>query len=265
MCELFGMSARKPTAVNPYLELLGARGGGSGPHADGWGIASYNGRAAEVYKQPEAAAHSRCFSMLAETPRASALVVAHLRKANPPEVGRAWANTHPFEREMGGHAWVFAHNGKLAGIQDDPRFATRHFRPVGGTDSEHAFCFLLERLTDEVPPAPGLISSGHLEATLRDAVAALSTLGEFNFLLADGFHLVAYATGRLHLLERPCRTGACEDAAVLLATEPLTAEAWTPLPRESIHVFAIGRILVAPSRNPLPMHCSPSLRAAALG
>jgi predicted glutamine amidotransferase len=257
MCELFGMSARKPTAVSPYLELLGSRGGGSGPHADGWGIAWYDGRAAEVYKQPEPAAHSRCFWMLAETPRASALVVAHLRKANPPEVGRAWANTHPFEREMGGHAWVFAHNGKLPGIEADPRFATRRFRPVGDTDSERAFCFLMERLTDEVPAAPGLISSGHLEATLRDAVATLSTLGELNFLLADGFHLVAYATGRLHLLERPCRTDACEDAAVLLATEPLTAEEWTPLPRETIHVFAMGRRLVAPSRRPPAMLCLP--------
>ena len=69
-----------------------------------------------------------------------------------------------------------------------------------------------------------LISSSHLEAALREAVATLSTLGELNFLLADGFHLVAYATGRLHLLERPCRTDACEDAAVFLATEPFAAE-----------------------------------------
>jgi glutamine amidotransferase len=244
MCELFGMSARKPIAVNAYLELLGPRGGGSGPHADGWGIAWYTGRAAEVYKQPESAAHSRCFSMLAETERASALMVAHLRKANPPEVGRAWANTHPFEREVGGYTWVFAHNGKLPGIHADPRFATRRFLPVGDTDSERAFCYLMERLVDEVPPAPGRISSGHVEATLRDAVEALSTLGELNFLLSDGLHLIAYATGRLHLLERPCRTEGCEDAAVLLATEPLTGEEWTPLPRGRIHVFAIGRRIV---------------------
>jgi glutamine amidotransferase len=139
--------------------------------------------------------------MLAESPRASSLVVAHIRKANPPEIGRAWANTHPFERELGGNAWVFAHNGKLAGIHGSPTFATTRFLPVGDTDSESAFCFLL----------------------------------------ADGLHLVAHATGRLHMLERPCRTVECEEAAVLLATEPLSAEDWTPLERGSIHVFAAGR------------------------
>jgi len=251
MCELFGMSARKPSAVSAHLEVLGARGGGSGPHADGWGIAWYERRAAEIYKEPEPAAHSRCFSMLAKTPRESALVIAHLRKANPPDVGRAWANTHPFEREMGGASWVFAHNGKLPGIHDDPTFATRRFLPVGDTDSERAFCFLLERLAEGLPPPPGRISSAQLKSRLRQAVSALSTLGELNFLLADGFHLIAYATGRLHLLERPCRSEGCEDAAVWLATEPLTSEGWNPLPRESLHVFAMGR-RVAPASTSSP-------------
>lgn len=76
---------------------------------------------------------------------------------------------------------MFAHNGKLAGIHADPRFATTRFRPVGDTDSEAAFCYLLERLSAEVPRAPGHVSGGHLEAWLREAVETLSTLGEFNF------------------------------------------------------------------------------------
>lgn len=241
MCELFGMSARRPAGVSDYLDLLRPRGGGSGPHSDGWGIAWYEGRAAQVFKEPEAAAHSRCFSMLADSHRASSLVVAHIRKANPPEIGRAWANTHPFEREMGGNSWVFAHNGKLPGIHGNPTFATSRFLPVGDTDSEAAFCYLLERVAEFVPPVPGQISSAKLGAALRDAVADLSMLGEFNFLLADGFHLVAYATGRLHFLERPCLSPECGEAAVLLATEPLSEEDWRPLDRGSIHVFALGQ------------------------
>lgn len=252
MCELFGMSSRQPGGVSAYLELLGPRGGGSGPHADGWGVAWYEGRAAQVFKEPEAAAHSRCYSMLAESPRASTLVMAHIRKANPPEIGQAWANTHPFEREMGGNAWVFAHNGKLAGIQGNPRFATSRFLPVGDTDSESAFCFLLERLAAIVPLAPRQISAEQLGATLRDSVAELSMLGEFNFLLADGVHLVAHATGRLHLLERPCCDAECEEAAILIATEPLTTEDWKPLERDTIHVFAGGRRLGSTPVRPSP-------------
>jgi len=62
MCGLFGMSARKPCPADAYLEALGARDGGLGPHADGSGIARYEGGGASVFKEPEPAALSRCFS-----------------------------------------------------------------------------------------------------------------------------------------------------------------------------------------------------------
>lgn len=253
MCELFAMSARKASPVSTYLEALGLWGGGTAPHADGWGVAWYEGRAASVFKESGPAARSHCFSMMATARRDTRLLVAHVRKANPPEVGRAVANTHPFERELGGAAWIFAHNGKLPGIHGDPRFVTRRFLPVGDTDSERAFCFLLERLADGQPPSPGRISSRQLQLRLRPAVSALEELGELNFLLSDGFHLIAYATGRLHLLERPCRSDGCEEAAVLLATEPLTDESWAPLPTGALHVFAMGRRVGAQTSVPLPV------------
>ena len=44
------------------------------------------------------------------------------------------------------HFLVFAHIGLLRGIEVDPRFPTRRFLRVGDTDSEHAFCALLERI-----------------------------------------------------------------------------------------------------------------------
>jgi predicted glutamine amidotransferase len=109
--------------------------------------------------------------------------------------------------------------------------------------------FFMERLADCQPTPPGRISSGQLESRLRGAVAALSTLGELNFLLADGFHLIAYATGRLHLLEHPCRAEGCGDAAVWIATEPLTSGEWKPLPRGSLHVFAMGRRVASASTS----------------
>ncbi len=114
MCELFAMSARKPSSVNAYLEALGAHGGGSGPYADGWGIAWYEGRAALVFKEREPAAHGRCFTMLTATRRESALALAHVRKANPPDVGRAWANNAPVRAGNGGALHVFAMDRRVA-------------------------------------------------------------------------------------------------------------------------------------------------------
>jgi glutamine amidotransferase len=52
MCELLAMSASRPTEVGRYLSRLMARGGRTGPHADGWGIAYYEGRAARIFKEP---------------------------------------------------------------------------------------------------------------------------------------------------------------------------------------------------------------------
>jgi glutamine amidotransferase len=60
-------------------------------------------------------------------------------------------NTHPFTRELWGRYWTFAHNGQLTGYK---RLPTGRHRPVGDTDSEHAFCWLLDRLEHKYPKRP---------------------------------------------------------------------------------------------------------------
>ena len=68
-------------------------------------------------------------------------VIAHIRKATQGRI--ALENTHPFMRELWGRYWVFAHNGDLKGFA--PRLHGA-FRPVGTTDSERAFCWLMQEL-----------------------------------------------------------------------------------------------------------------------
>ncbi len=235
MCELLGMSARHATDINHSLALLRPRGGEIGPHADGWGIAFYEGRAARVFKEPIPASESRCLAFIAEYDYRSTIVIGHIRKANPPRFGRASANTHPFHRELGGRSWVFAHNGKLPGIEH-PRFEPRRFQPIGETDSERAFCFLLDRIAERWTGGPPP-SAPDLEDILEAPVASLSALGEFNMLLSEGVHLVAYANTRLNALTRRCIEEECPQEVVLLATGPLTGEAWEPLLADRLHVF----------------------------
>ena len=238
MCELLGMSARHPTDVNHSLALLRPRGGELGPHTDGWGVAFYEGRAAQIFKEPVPAAESRCLAFIADYDFRSTIVIGHIRKANPTQIGRASANTHPFSRELGGRSWVFAHNGKLPGVQDDQSFTLGRFRPIGETDSEHAFCFLLDRVA-----AAGdgrLLGPRELGAVLRAPVEALSRLGELNFLMSDGAHLVAFANAKLHSVLRICVERECSQQVVVLATTPLTDEVWSPLASEQLHVFEAG-------------------------
>lgn len=243
MCELLGMNARYSTDMNHSLTLLRPRGGKIEPHADGWGVAFYEGRAARVFKESVPASDSRCLAFIADYNYQSTIAIGHIRRANPPEFGRTLANTHPFSREFGGRSWVFAHNGKLPGLAEDPRFTLERFRPIGDTDSEHAFCFLLDRVarSDE----GRLFDASELAALLQEPVAALSMLGEFNFLMSDGVHLVAFANTKLHLVIRICVERSCQQQVVLLATTPLTGEAWRPLERDRIHIFAEGREVAA--------------------
>jgi len=246
MCELFAMSASAPTGVNQSLALLKPRGGEIGPHSDGWGVAFYEGNAARIFKEPIPAAESRCLAFIAEYDFKSDMVIAHIRRANPANFGRASANTHPFEREWNGRSWVFAHNGKLPGLRRR-QFAVHRFKPLGETDSEHAFCLLLDAIATLDAPARHPLSTHSVVERIRPVVERLARLGEFNFLLSDGASLIAHAHTRLHALRRTCtgECGRCE--VVLLATSPLTDEPWTPLEPGSIHVYSMGMEVATPA------------------
>ena len=52
MCELLGMSANVPTDIVFSFTGLMQRGGGTGPHRDGWGIGFYEGRGLRLFQDP---------------------------------------------------------------------------------------------------------------------------------------------------------------------------------------------------------------------
>ena len=58
MCELLGMECNVPTDIVFSFSGLALRGGLKGPHADGWGLALYQGRAVRTFLEPTAAAVS---------------------------------------------------------------------------------------------------------------------------------------------------------------------------------------------------------------
>ncbi len=245
MCELLAMSANRPTEVGSYLAELMPRGGKTGPHSDGWGVAYYEGRAARIFKDPAPAAESRFLAMLAEHPFRSSTVVAHIRRANPATFGRATANTHPFEREWNGRSWVFAHNGKLPGLHADRVCHDSRFQPLGDTDSELAFCCILDAI------ARGIGRDRHfsptmLVETIQPVVDELAMSGEFNFILSDGESLYVHAHTNLHHLQRSVPAEHGIHKMTLLATAPLTLEPWRRLAPGSIHIYRHGEEVFEP-------------------
>ena len=194
---------------------------------------------ARVVKEPIPACESRCLAFITGYDYRSTIAIGHIRRANPARFGRTSANTHPFQRELGGRSWVFAHNGKLPGVED-PCFGSRRFQPIGETDSERAFCFLLDRVAEHWRGGPPLDPEA-LDAALAAPVAELSALGELNLMLSEGEHLLVFTNTKLHELTRRCVEAGCDQEVLLLATSPLTDEPWTPVPRERLHAFARGR------------------------
>jgi len=263
MCELFAMSARYPSTVRFSLEEFSRHGGLSGPHKDGWGLAWYDERDVRLVKEILPAASSRYVLFIQDNPFVSPFVISHVRKATRGNV--ALRNCQPFLRELGGAWHSFAHNGDLADIERNARLRAGAYRPVGETDSELAFCALLERLR------PLWLTDGppDVEARLRviEAVAVeLRDLGPANFLYCDGDALFAHADRRhqdegairppgLWRLARHCAAGgelsatglrieshgAAQDVA-LVASVPLTLEDWIPMARGEILVARGGQL-----------------------
>lgn len=259
MCELFALSSRAPATVTLSLEVFAKRGGLTGHYKDGWGIAYYEDGAVNLIRDAGPAADSPWINFVEKQAPASCTVISHIRRATHGKVNLK--NTHPFLRELGGTNHVFAHNGALKGVDAyfDPTQA--RFHPIGDTDSEVAFCILMERMADiwlDHSAPPPVDDRARIFQGFADEMASL---GPANFLYADGEYLFAHGNRRtqsngkiqppgLHMLSRTCPgqdNVLCEDGiticgrgqqVVLFASVPLTDEPWAPL--EEGRVIMVG-------------------------
>jgi glutamine amidotransferase len=250
MCELLGMSANVPTDICFSFAGLMHRGGQTGPHGDGWGIAFYEGKGCRTFHDPAPSAQSEIARFIRSYSIKSRTVICHIRRANRGRVGLE--NTHPFTRELWGRLWCFAHNGQLRGVKRRP---LAWYRPVGSTDSEHAFCWMLERLRErwEKPPADRA-----LMAYVGELAEDVAGLGVFNMLLSDGRTLYAFCSTELAALTRRHPFGHAtlvdedltvdfaqvttpRDVVTVIATRPLTRdESWAKLARRRLVAFRDG-------------------------
>ena len=252
MCQLLGMNGNTPTDIVFSFTGFSTR---AEEHKDGFGIAFFEGTGVRLFLDAQSARTSAVAEMIRRFPIRSQNVIAHIRKATQGRV--ALENTHPFSRKLWGRYWVFAHNGDLKGF--NPRLHAS-FHPVGSTDSELAFCWLMQELAKAHASLPPI---AELTATLRELVPAIAAFGSFNFMLSNGEALWAHCSTTLSYLVRqhPFRHARLQDDDIsvnfaeltaptdrvaVVATEPLTTdEAWLAFAPGELKVFVDGTPLTA--------------------
>lgn len=261
MCELLGMNCNVPTDIRFSLTGLAERGGRTGPHRDGWGIAFYENRGCRTFHDPFASSESEVARFLKSHCAKSLNVICHIRKATNGKV--CIENTHPFTRELWGRCWAFAHNGKLRGVKKLP---LGFYKPIGTTDSEYAFCWMLDQIRKRFPSPPK--SPQTLRAFIHQLATHLGALGTFNMLLCDAKFLYCYCNTELSWLTRRAPFGEASlidtdftvdfsevttpnDIVTIIASRPLTSgEAWQVMKPNTLMQFFKGLPLAPPRSRP---------------
>jgi predicted glutamine amidotransferase len=264
MCRLYAFRGNEPTKIgcalisaqNALLRQSRADRRGD-THPDGWGIAFYADGMPEIERRSAAAYDDLHFSRTAELVYART-VIAHVRRATVGAVTPA--NTHPFAYGR----WVFAHNGTVRGIEgtgevltEETPIALRQARR-GSTDSELAFLWLLGRLARHgidldarSAPLAGVmevVADSLVRLEMLARASADPTPAKLNFLLTNGDLVVGSRwRGDLQWVERLgdwrcelCGVPHIEHRpgiayrAVVIASEPITREAWREVPDGSV-------------------------------
>lgn len=178
------------------------RGGEKGPHKDGWGVGFYQDTSCNIIKEEKPAYNSYKAKDIEERKinLRSKIFISHIRQASS---GRnSFFNTHPFKRTLLGKDWIFAHNGTVGHYNlKDGIFTEKlvHFQPEGQTDSEYAFCFVLDRVKEKCSESSGV---SQISVTIEEAANCIKGHGNFNFLLSDSEYLYAFGDSSLYFTLR---------------------------------------------------------------
>lgn len=248
------MSANVPTDICFSFTGLMQRGGRTGPHQDGWGIGLYEGKACRLFHDPNPSAWSEVAKFIQNYAIKTENAIAHIRKANRGKV--CLANTHPFVRELWGQSWLFAHNGQLKGIKKQK---LQYYQVVGTTDSEYAFCWMMDRIRKRFPKKPK--QEKQLFRYINSLALELNDIGVFNFMLCDSKNFYAFCSTRLSWITRKHPFGKArlidtgeeidfrkhtteKDIVTIITSLPLTDnEQWNVMEKSEFQVFRSGKLL----------------------
>jgi len=159
-------------------------------HPLGWGIAWYpnDHQAAIVSKDP--AARGMEVQMDALSDWANFRSTIYFCKAQGAARGYTHHETQPFSRSFAGQDWVFLHNGDLdkTKLRELHKDKSRFLEPLGKTDSELAFCYLLGKMMETEARKLSDVAN----ETLLGWFEQIDPLGSADICMSDGITTVAF-------------------------------------------------------------------------
>ncbi|MEM9587515.1 MAG: class II glutamine amidotransferase [Planctomycetota bacterium] len=272
MCRLYGFRSNEPTKVECTLVhaqnalLIQSREDEVGrEHPDGWGIGYFRDGDPYLEKNASPAFEGLHFSDAAERLYSTG-VISHVRLAT---VGRTQIeNCHPF---IWGN-WIFAHNGTVAGIDslrnellgEISRKLAQNIK--GSTDSELLFHWLVQKASEQgLMDGDGCIDLEGLSWVVSQSIGELDRRcqqvspnkpAKLNTILTDGHVMIASRLRNSLCYVQRDGIRDCEICgiphvahdpdvpyhAVVVASEPLSHEAWQLLP--DAHVLSVDSAMV---------------------
>ena len=147
--------------------------------------------------------------------------------------------------------------GSIKSDQDvHDKLSVKYHIPVGETDSEFAFCWILDQIhikyKDKQPDDIALFTY------IASLSKQLNDLGVFNIIITNGECLFAYCSNNLHWITRKAPFGKAnlidaevevnfnqvttdKDIVTVIATQPLTDnEDWHKMTKGQWHLFKLG-------------------------
>jgi predicted glutamine amidotransferase len=190
MCNLLGLNFSHPVDTTLSLDLFQLHGENN---PDGWGVAYYIDHHLQVIKEPIPSVKSALFDFVESYPRTCTLI-SHVRRST--RGGRRYANTHPFYREVriddSTSEYAFAHNGTLRNLSS---VTLDSHQPVGNTDSEQAFCHILDSIQKKRIITWNRDAFGLIETLLRRINSEDNT---FNCIFSNANLLFCYSDENDH-------------------------------------------------------------------
>ena len=264
------MSFRTPINARISLDIFQLRGE---VNPDGWGLAYYRDAHLQIIKEAKAAVESTLFDFIENYPQ-SKTFISHVRRST--RGVPSYLNTHPFYRRVVTASttdeYAFAHNGTLTNLTNLP---LSHFKPLGETDSEHAFCYILDAIRKRGITQWDQAEFRFLETLLRDINSSVNT---FNCIFSDGTYLFCYsdenrhndglrffrhhqATGHVEMVADDFKLGSIEiesanigglehiaQTGYVIVTRALTDDAWVGFDLGELIVFKDGAIVYPQNR-----------------